>query len=66
MMRGAAVSDLRYVLRQLFKSPLFFCAAVATLAIGTGATTAIFSAVNATLLRPIRTRSSSSTCTRAP
>jgi putative ABC transport system permease protein len=47
------VSDLRYVLRQLRKTPLFFCAAVATLAIGTGATTAIFSTVNATLLRPL-------------
>ena len=47
------MSDLRYVLRQLRKTPLFFCAAVATLAIGTGATTAIFSTVNATVLRPL-------------
>lgn len=44
---------MRYVLRQFRKSPLFFCAAVATLAIGTGATTAIFSTVNATVLRPL-------------
>jgi putative ABC transport system permease protein len=49
----ATVSDLRYVLRQLRKAPLFFGAAVATLAIGTGATTAIFSTVNATVLRPL-------------
>jgi predicted permease len=47
------MGDVRVALRQLRKAPLFVCAAVATLAIGTAATTAIFSTVNATLLRPL-------------
>src|SRR5215831_13734785 len=44
--------DARFAVRQLARTPLFTAVAVATLALGVGATTAIFSAVNAVVLRP--------------
>ena len=52
-MMESIVYDVRYAARNLLKNPGFALAAILTLSIGIGANTAIFTAVNGVLLRPL-------------
>ena len=45
--------DLRHALRLLAKNPLFALVGIVTLALGIGATTAVFTLVNALLIKPL-------------
>src|ERR1043166_6763759 len=47
------MNDMRYAFRQLIKSPSFSATAIITLALGIGATTAMFAVIYAFLLRPL-------------
>jgi putative ABC transport system permease protein len=55
---GSFMQDMRFTLRSLRRRPLFAAVAIITMALGIGATTAIYSIVDGVLLRPLPFRDS--------
>lgn len=53
---GDVIQDLRYGLRVLYKTRVFTITAILVLSLGLGANTAVFSAINAVMLRPLPVR----------
>jgi len=53
-MIASLTQDLHYAFRQLRKNPGFAAVAVLTLALGSGATTVIFTVVSGVLLKPLQ------------
>ena len=51
--RGGVFLDLKYAVRSLAGTPRFAAVVIITLALGTGANTAVFSVVNAVVLKPL-------------
>jgi hypothetical protein len=61
----SVVNDIRFAIRSLLKHRAFAAVIIATLALGIGANNAIFSVVNAALLRPLPFRTRGAPTSRA-